>query len=100
MSLALIFSGVILLVAAVRNKQVDLFNLVKGDFSGSNNFVEWIVALMLVGALGYVPKLRPLSIALLALILVVIFLKKGTGFFDQLTKAVAITTNNNKPVSI
>ena len=92
MSLALIFAGILLLVASVRDKQADLFTLVKGDLTGANNFVEWILALVLVGALGYIPKLRPLSVALLALILLAIFLKKGQGFFEQLNKAVQKTT--------
>lgn len=92
MSLALIFAGILLLVASARNQQDTLFTLVKGDLTGQNNFVEWILALMIVGSIGYIPKLRPLSVSLLALILITIFLKKGQGFFAQLTTAVGKTT--------
>lgn len=92
MSLALIFAGILLLVASVRDTQADLLALVKGDLSGPNNFVEWIVALALVGAIGYIPKMRSFSIALLALVLLAIFLKKGQGFFDQLNSTVKNTT--------
>ena len=90
MSLALIFAGVLFLSAAVRDSQADLFGLLKQDLTGSNNFLQWALALILVGALGFIPKLKPFSMALLALILVAIFLRKGTGFFDQLTAATGL----------
>lgn len=91
MSIALLFAGAVLLIASVRDKQADLFALVKGDLTGQNNFVEWMVAILLLGAIGYIPRLKPVSAALLALVLIAIVLKRGTGFFDQLTAAVQST---------
>jgi len=88
MALALLLAGVLLVVAAVRDQQSTLFALVKGDLTGDNNFVQWAAALLLVGAIGYVPRLRPVSIALLTLVLLAIFLRRGTGFFSQLQTAV------------
>ena len=95
MGIALLFAGVLLVVAAVRNQQSTLFALVKGDLTGPNNFLEWIFAIAIVGAIGYIPKLKPLSVALLALILLAIFLKKGQGFFAQAQKAIGQTTVQN-----
>jgi hypothetical protein len=89
-SLALIFAGVLFLAAAVRSSQDDLYGLLKKDLTGSNNFLQWVLALALVGALGFIPKFKPFSVSLLALILVAIFLRKGTGFFDQLSSATGI----------
>lgn len=94
MALALLFAGAVLLAAAVRSKQGDLFTLLKGDLTGANNFVFWIVALVIIGSIGFIPRLKPLSVALLALVLISIFLRKGTGFFSGLTTAVNSTTGS------
>lgn len=90
MPLALLFIGVLFLAAGVRDKQGDLFTLLKGDLTGQNNFLQWVLALVLVGALGFIPRMRPVSVALIALILIAIFLRKGAGFFDQLAGATGL----------
>jgi hypothetical protein len=92
MPIALIFAGSLLLIAAVRDTQQDLYALVKKDLIGPNNFIQWMVAIVLIGSIGYIPKLKGFSAALLALVLVAIFLKRGTGFFDQLTATLETTT--------
>lgn len=89
MALGLIFVGALLLISAVRNQQGSLFSLVKQDLTGTGSFLEWALALLLVGAVGFIPKARPLSIALLALVLLGIVLKSGGGFFSQLSSAVS-----------
>ena len=60
MSFALGILGIIVLVAGVRNKQDNLFKLVKGDFTGQNNFIFWMISIFAIGAVGYIPKLKPL----------------------------------------
>lgn len=92
MPFALAIIGIVLLVAGVRNKQADLYALVKGDFTGQNNFIFWMASIFAIGVLGYVPKLKPISSALLALVIVVLFLKKGVGFFAQFNTALGQTT--------
>ena len=82
MPYALIIFGAMLLVSSVRNTQGDLFTLLKGDFSGNNNFIFWMLSIFAVGAIGYVPKLKPISTAFLVLIVTVLFLSRK-GFFDQ-----------------
>jgi hypothetical protein len=98
MPLALVIAGVLLLVSAVRDKQSDLVTLVKGDLlgTGSNDgtFIQWALALVMVGAIGYIPRLKPVSVALLALVLVGIFLRKGKGFFSQLSAAAGLQQTN------
>lgn len=90
MPFALLVIGLFLLVAGVRGSQDSLFTLVQGDFSGNDNFVYWFASIILIGLLGYVPKLKHLSWAFLALILVVLLLSKG-GFFGKLTSALGTT---------
>jgi hypothetical protein len=94
MPFALLIVGVFLLIAGVRNTQDTLFSLVKSDFTGTDNFIFWFLAIVIIGLIGYVPKLKPVSTAFLGLVIVVLFLKKGNssgsggGFFAQFTSAI------------
>lgn len=102
MPFALLIIGIILLVAAVRDSQDDLFKLVKGDFTGPNNFVFWVVSLLIIGAVGYIPKLKPISVGFLTLVLLVLFLSRGNpqnatsgGFFEKFTAAIKGTQSTS-----
>lgn len=93
MPFALLIIGVMFLTVAVRNTQDQFIDLVKGDFSGPGNFWYWIVALLAVGLLGNVRKLKPVADGLLVLILLALVLSRGNpsfpggGFFTQFTNA-------------
>ena len=99
MPFALILVGLLLVVAAVRNTVTDnsttgakgLTTLIKGDFTGQNNFIYWLVAILVIGALGYIDSLRTLSRAFMALILVALFLtgKQGSNFFTGFQSALS-----------
>lgn len=97
MPFVLLIIGIVLLISGVRATQDTLFSLVKGDFTGSDNFIYWLGAILIIGAIGYIPKVKPISTALLVLVIVVLFLKKGDatglggGFFSQFTKALGTT---------
>ena len=102
MPFALVIIGVVLLVAGIRNTQCILFAEVEGDFTGTDNFFYWFLAIMIIGALGYVPKLKPISTALLVLVIVVLFLHKGNpttssggGFFSQLLNGFSSDTSTS-----
>lgn len=101
MPFALLIVGAFLLIAAVRGTTdgpSGLFALVAGDFTGSPNFTFWVVAILLIGVIGYVQKIKPLSDAMLVLVILVLFLSKGNpgsvggGFFNQFTAALGTTT--------
>lgn len=69
--------GAAFLIAALRNKQGDLLTLIEGEFkgtSGGTNFAVWALALLLVGGIGYVRQLKPISNGLLALLFIGIVL--------------------------
>lgn len=89
MAFALLIIGVALLVSAIRNTQGTLFSLIQGDFIGRNSFLPWFGAMFLIGAAGYIPKLKSISTAFMVLVIVVLFLKKGQGFFPQLGSALS-----------
>ena len=88
MPFALILVGLLLVVAAVRNTVTDnsttgtkgLTTLIKGDFTGQNNFVYWMVSILIIGALGYIDSLKSLSRVFMALIVVALFLKGKSGY--------------------
>lgn len=101
MPFALLIVGAFLLIAAARGTTDGpdgLFMLIAGEFTGPASFAYWMVAILLIGALGYFPKAKPVSVAMLGLIIVVLFLSKGDpskaggGFFEKFTAGLATTT--------
>lgn len=89
MVLVVLIIGVILIVAAVRNSHGALFTALGTDVP---EFVVWGAALLAVGAVGFVPGLKPVSRGLLALILIVLVLqnyKSILGGFDHAWQASA-----------
>lgn len=81
------FAGIILIVAAVRdritNGNPSLIDLLKADFTGQPNFVEWMLALVLIGSVGYIPKMQPIARGFLVLVIIGMLLS-NKGFFVQL----------------
>lgn len=94
MILIALLIGVILIVAAIRNSQGSLFSALATDVPG---FVVWAAAIFAVGAIGFVPGLKPISRGLLALVLVVLILRNYqqilAGFKNAWTNPPAAGTN-------
>lgn len=94
MSFALLIIGITLIVAAVQNTHMDLTHLVAGDFSGPNNFLYWVVALVVLGGIGFIPKLKGVSTSLIVLVMLVLILYRGKpgtaegGFFQKFVDAI------------
>jgi hypothetical protein len=95
MPFVLIIAGIVLLIAAARDTQCQLFTLLVGDFTGTNNFIYWFLAIMIIGAIGYVPKLKPVSDAFLILVIIQLFLVKDRGFFDQFKRQIGSTSTGS-----
>jgi hypothetical protein len=99
MPFLLIIVGTFMVVSAARGTHQQLATLVKGDFSGPNNFVYWVLAILIVGSIGYVPKVKPFSVMFLALIIIVMFLRSGDpatgagGFFDKFMQGIGATNS-------
>lgn len=87
MPFTFIIAGIVLVVAGVRGTDKQLFELLKNDLTGSPSFFPWILSILVIGALGYIPQLRTVSRAFLALLIVVLFLNNRV-FFTQFQKAV------------
>jgi hypothetical protein len=104
MPLALLLLGALFLTAAVRGQKCGgkqcadvLFETIKDDFTGPNNFIYWGLALFLIGALGYFKPMKPLSNAFLGLVILVLFIS-NRGFFSKFMEQIGSTqsaqTNN------
>jgi hypothetical protein len=91
-----LIAGLVLTISAARNTHTQLLSLLKSDFSGKGNFVYWMISILLIGAVGYIPDLKPVSRAFLVLVIVVLFLS-NRGVFAQFYNAIGTTQQN--PVS-
>jgi hypothetical protein len=84
MPLLLIGTGLILMLTGVKGSPSALWTQLSADFTGPNNFIYWLVSILVLGALGYIKGLENLSRLFIVLLLAVIFLKSDTGFVAQL----------------
>jgi hypothetical protein len=50
------------------------------NFSGTNPFYKWAGAMIIIAAIGYVPELEDISMALLVLVMLVIVIDNKSGF--------------------
>lgn len=97
MILVALFIGAILVVAAIRNTYGSLFSALSVDVPA---FVVWAAAILAIGALGFLPGMKPVSRGLLALILVVIVLRNYQAILKGFTTvSVSQTANKPSPVS-
>jgi hypothetical protein len=83
MAFLFITAGIFFLVAGVRGQSAAALKQLKGDLVGTDSYLVWLGAILLIGAVGYVDELRPISHAFLILVLIVLLLSNG-GFFSQL----------------
>ena len=74
MPFALLFIGLILLISALRGNHQELFALLKDDFSGKDNFIYWVMAIVFIVALGNIKAIKPITDAFLWLVILVILL--------------------------
>jgi hypothetical protein len=84
MALIALLIGVVLIIVAVRNSQDDLFNALGQDVP---KFVVWAAAIAAIGAIGYVPGLKPTSKLLLGLIILVIIINNYNQIANGFTMA-------------
>lgn len=72
MILVALLIGAILVVAAIRGTQGTLFSALATDVPG---YVVWAAAIIALGAIGFVPELKPISRGLLILVIIVIVMR-------------------------
>jgi len=70
MPFALTFLGLMLIITGFQDTYKQAGSLVRSDFSGPNNFLFWLVAILIVGSLGYIKGLETFSKTFMALLLI------------------------------
>lgn len=85
MPFVILIFGVALLVSGFRGTSSELFQLVGGEFKGSPSFEKWALAIGIIGGLGYIKSIRPITNAFLVLVLVGLFLS-NKGFFAKFSQ--------------
>jgi hypothetical protein len=94
--------GIVLIVAGVSGRitqgNPSLTSLIKDDFTGSDPFWKWILAIFLIGAVGYIPDMRPISRGFMALVIIV-FLLDNQGVFAQLEKIFPTKPSSTSPAN-
>ena len=81
--------GIGLLVIAVRGTQATAFRLLQSEFSGPNSFLHWALAIFILGGIGYIPVIRPVTRWLLALVIIAIIVANKGGLFQAFNDQVA-----------
>lgn len=79
MPFALTFVGLLLIITGFQNTYKEFGSQVQKDFTGPGNFLYWMVAILVVGSLGYIKGLEKFSRLFMALIIVGILLSKKSG---------------------
>ena len=96
-----IFVGLVCVVSAARGTTGQLLTLLKSDVTGKGNYLYWMVSIFVIGAVGYIQALRPLSRGFLVLVVIVLFLTNG-GVFQKFMSAINMETQQSqaKPESV
>jgi hypothetical protein len=88
MPFVLLALGVLFLAVAWNNTTHDLFALLKSEFVGTNSFIPWVAALLILGLAGYIKPIRPVTHAFMVLIIIVLVLANGGGVFARFNDAI------------
>lgn len=86
MIIFLLAIAIILIVTALKGNQAELVDQLKKDFTGAGNFFLWVLAIVLIGAIGYIPKIEKISRATIGLVITV-FLIANKGLLQKLADA-------------
>ena len=87
MPFILILAGLLLFITAYQNTVAEFGAQIKSDLVGDTGFIVWVVALFIIGAIGYIPALRGVSRVFMALVLIVIVLSNN-GVFTTLSNVI------------
>lgn len=99
MPIIAIVIGALLVSAGLRGKQTELYKLVVDDIAGRNSFLPWIGVFGLIYLLGKLGPLERVANAFAVLLIAVLLLTSGRGFFDQLTSQFNQLKDYRKPTT-
>lgn len=79
--------GLMLIASALKGTEKELAQQLQSDVLGTQGFIVWVLAIIGIGLVGYIPGLTKTSRYMLLLVAVVIVLKNG-GLFQQAQLAI------------
>lgn len=86
MPFLIIIIGLLLVVTAFKGTTGRLGQMLVEEFTGQSSFLYWAVAILVIGAVGYIKPLKGLANSFLVLLIVVLFLS-NKGFFGKFSTA-------------
>jgi hypothetical protein len=83
--------AIVMIVAALRGQQSNMFTLLRSEFSGTNSFIPCSLAIIVLAVVGNIKPIRPVADGFIVLVFVVMLVApantQGGGFFAQLNAA-------------
>lgn len=76
MPFLLLGAGLVLVLTSIKGNANTLYSLVASEFTGPQSFVYWAIAILVLGAIGYIPGLEKFSKLFLILVLIGLLLDK------------------------
>lgn len=93
MPFVLIVIGAVIFLTAINGTTIQLGSMLKADTFGQGGYIRWFVAIVIVGALGYIKALKTPSDYTLLLVILVLFLSHS-GVFAEFNQAIAAAPTN------
>ena len=87
MPVVLLLLAVVIIAIAIRGHAADAGALLASEFTGPNSFIPAFLAILILGSIGFYKPARPFADGFIGLVILSLFLNKGTGFFTQLESA-------------
>lgn len=84
MPFALLLIGLVMVMAALNNRQKELGDLWASELSGDGSFLNVLFVMFILGAAGAITGLKPLAVAFMGLVLLVMVLS-NSGASDSLS---------------
>lgn len=97
MPFAFLIVALFLIVIAVRNQTANAVTLMKSEFTGPHSFIQWFLAISVIGSVGYIKPIKPVADAFLFLILLVMIIsdQNKNGIFAKFQDAL----QNTQPIT-
>jgi hypothetical protein len=98
MPVFLLIVAAVFIAVGINDKSTEFNGLLKSAFApqdGGASFISWLFAFVIIGAIGYIPKLKPISNAFLVLLIVILFLSHK-GFIAKLQDVANIKGTKNE----
>jgi len=87
MPVVIILIGLLFLILARNGTQGSFEGLLKSEFTGAQSFLVWASALLILGLIGFWKTARPVTDAMIGLIILVLILS-NPGLFAKFNEAI------------